>query len=169
MFFQCPAVSALRIAVVVASAAASSIAIAGPTNVPFKASLVTQEQLHPDPTVCQAAPYLVGTTTASGHASHLGSTSGIATDCVTPTSAYTYSFSNGKITLTAANGDEVHADYSGSLSPTATPPIYSIAGTYRITGGTGRFSNASGTGSLQGIENLQTGQGQLGLSGTISY
>ncbi|MGI9025900.1 MAG: hypothetical protein ACR2GP_10015 [Burkholderiaceae bacterium] len=159
----------LQSVLLAASLTASSIAFAGPTGVPFKATFVTQEQLHPDPAICQTAPYLVGVTTGSGHASHLGATTGISSDCVTPTSAYTYSFSNGKLTLTAANGDEVRAEYSGSLSPTATPPIYAIAGTYRITGGTGRFSNASGTGTLQGIDNLQTGQGQLQLSGTISY
>ncbi len=155
--------------VLAASLAVSSIAFAGPTSVPFKATLVTQEQLHPDPAICQSAPYLVGVTTGSGHVSHLGATTGISTDCVTPTSAYTYTFSYGKLTLTAASGDEVRAEYSGSLSPTATAPIYAIAGTYRITGGTGRFSGASGTGTLQGIENLQTGQGQLQLTGTISY
>ena len=159
---------ALRSVMFAASVAASSIAFAGPTNVPFKATLVTQEVLHFDPSICQA-PSLVGVTTGSGHASHMGATTGIATDCATLTPASTFSFANGKLTLTAANGDEVRVDYSGSLSATATPPIYAVTGTYRITGGTGRFSNANGTGTLQGIENLHTGQGQLQLSGAISY
>lgn len=168
MTFESRIFSTLR-AAVVASAAVSSIAFAGPTSVPFKATLVTQEQLLFDSTICQAAPYLVGVTTGSGQASHMGAISGVSSDCVTPTSPYTYSFTNGKVTLTAANGDELRAEYSGSLSPTATPPIYSIADSYRITGGTGRFVGANGSGTLQGIENLQTGQGQLQLTGTISY
>ena len=154
-------------AAVVASAALSSIAFAGPSNVPFKATLVTQEELRFDMTHA-SCPVLVGTTTASGHASHMGAVSGISTDCAAPY-GNTFVFNNGKLTLTAANGDELHGNYSGSLSPTATPPINSIAGSYQVTGGTGRFSGASGMGPLQGITNIQTYQGQLQLSGTISY
>lgn len=168
MAFKSRISSTLR-AAVVASASLSSIAFAGPTSVPFKATIVTQEQLRPNPAVCTAFPYLLGTTTGSGHASHMGAITGISTDCVTPTSTNTYSFSKGKLILTAANGDELRADYDGSLSPTATPPIYSVAGSYQVTGGTGRFSGANGSGTLQGITNLQTGQGQLQASGTISY
>lgn len=163
------AVSTLRVALSAAAIAVATTAVAGPTNVPFKATFVTQEQpLHPDP-ICQTALHLIGITALSGHASHLGATTGVSSDCVTPTSPYTFSFANGKLTAIAANGDELRAEYSGTLSPTATPPIYAIAGSYHITGGTGRFSGASGSGTLQGIDNIQTGQGQLHLSGVISY
>lgn len=158
----------LRCAALAASLV-STLAFAGPTNVPFTATLVTQEQLRPNPATCQAAPFLSGTTTGSGHASHLGNITGSGTDCVTPTSPSTYSFSNGKLVVIAANGDELRADYSGNLTPSATAPIYVIAGTYRITGGTGRFTNASGTGTVGGLENLLTGQGQFELKGAISY
>ena len=166
-----PATRRLATAVLAAGLAAfaGSAAFAGPTSVPFKATLVTQEQFRPDPTTCQSNPYLAGTTAGSGQASHLGAITGSGTDCITPTSAYTYAFSNGKLSLIAANGDELRADYSGALTPSATPPIYVVAGTYRITGGTGRFSNASGTGTVGGLTNLQTGQGNLDLKGTISY
>ena len=157
--------STLR-AAVVASAALSSIAFAGPTSVPFKVKIVTQEELHFD--ITRVCPVLVGTTTASGQASHMGAVSGISSDCAAPY-GNTFVFDHGKLTLTAANGDELRADYNGSLSPTVTPQIYSVAGSYQVTGGTGRCSGASGSGTLQGIENLQTGQGQLQLSGTISY
>lgn len=147
----------------------AGIAVAGPTGVPFKATLVTHEDIRFDPTTCQSNPYLAGTTTGSGSASHLGTVTGSGTDCITPTSAYTYAFSNGKLTLIAANGDELRANYSGALTPSATPPIYVVNGTYQITGGTGRFSGASGTGAVGGLTNLQTGQGTLDLKGSISY
>ena len=164
------AASTLRVALSAAAITVATTALAGPTNVPFKATFVTQEQrLHPDPAICQTAPHLVGITALSGHASHLGATTAVSSDCVTQTSPYTYSFANGTLTAIAANGDELRAEYSGTLSPTATPPIYAIAGSYRITAGTGRFSGASGSGTLQGIDNIQTGQGQLQLSGVISY
>ena len=162
------AVHPLRTAALLAALACGT-AFAGPTNVPFKATLVVQEQIRPDPARCQANPYLAGTTAGSGQASHLGAVTGSGTDCITPTSAYTYAFSNGKLTLIAANGDELRADYAGALTPSATPPIFVVAGTYRITGGTGRFSGASGTGAVGGLTNLQTGQGTLELNGNISY
>ena len=153
-----------------AVALATFAAVAGPTGVPFAAKLTTQEQIGPNPAQCQSAPYLAGSTSGTGHATHLGQVTGTALDCITPPAAgYTYTFSNGKLTLVAANGDELRATYSGTLNPTAVPPVYAITGVYQITGGTGRFTNASGSGRLGGIENLQTGQGQLSLDGTISY
>lgn len=160
--------TALR-ASALAACLCSTLAFAGPTNVPFKASLTTQEVIHFDPVACQSMPFLAGTTTGSGQASHLGAVTGSATDCIMPTSAYTYTFSNGKLSLIAQNGDELRADYSGNLSPSATPPVFVLNGTYRITGGTGRFANASGTGTVGGLENLATGQGQFELKGSISY
>ncbi len=166
MAFKIRSFSTLGAIVVVAAAAVSPIATAGPTSVPFKATLATQEKLG----VMSTCPsFFGGTTTGSGHASHLGALTGFSTDCVAPSTSGTFTFTKGELTLTAANGDELHASYSGTLSPTATPPIYSIAGTYTLTGGTGRFSGANGTGTLQGLENMTTNQGQLQLSGTISY
>ena len=130
---------------------------------------MTQEELRPDPVTCQAMPYLKGTTTGTGHATHLGRVTGSATDCVVATSAYAFKF-GGQLSLIAANGDELRATYRGMLVPTATPPIYRITdGTYTITGGTGRFSTASGNGTLDGLENLATGQGNFDLKGFISY
>ncbi len=149
--------------------AVPAVAAAGPTNVPFSGTLTTQEVLHPDPSACPTTPFLAGTTTGSGQASHLGAVIGTATDCVTPTSPVTYSFTNGNLVVTAANGDQLRVQYAGTLAPTATQPIFAITGTYRIVGGTGRFASASGTGAIGGVENLATGQGQLSLNGTISY
>lgn len=147
----------------------ASLAVAGPTGVPFKATFITQEVLRLDPVTCPVLPYLSGVTTGTGTASHLGATTGVAIDCITPSSPTSYTFSNGSLTFVSANGDQVWMAYRGALTPTATPPIYSVNGTYRIAGGTGRFATATGTGTLTGITNLQTGQGQLAFDGTISY
>lgn len=147
------------------------LAWAGPTQVPFKATVTTQETLRPDPGRCVAPPYLVGTTTGSGTASHLGAITFTATDCITP-GPTSFDFSNGKLTMTAANGDELRADYSGTLLPlpyTTPYTLFSIQGTFTVTGGTGRFVGATGSGYLQGIENVQTGQGQFTAVGTLSY
>ncbi len=137
--------------------------------VPFSAEVITHEILHPDPASCPAFPFLAGSTTGVGTATHLGAVTGIGSDCITPTSPTTFQFGNGHLTVVAANGDELRAQYSGTLVPSALPPYSTISGSYRITGGTGRFAGATGGGKLGGIENLLTGQGRLTLSGTLSY
>lgn len=136
-------------------------------NLPFKATATTQESLRPDPS-CPS--FLGGTTTGKGIATQLGVISLVATDCVTP-GATTFTFSNGVLTLTNTNGDELTASYQGTLSPLASPiptPIYTIDGRYTVTGGTGRFANASGSGYMKGVQNVQTGQGQYVLTGTLA-
>ena len=158
-----------RAVAALATVIATSTAAAGPTNVPFKATLATQEILYPNPVACQAFPFLAGRTTGTGQASHLGAVTGTGSDCVNPTTTGQFIFSNGRLTIVSASGDELHAEYTGTLSPTATVPVYAITGTYRITGGTGRFSTASGSGTLSGVENLTTLQGQLEFAGVISY
>lgn len=80
-----------------------------------------------------------------------------------------YTF-KGKLTITAANGDKITGDYSGSFIPLNTPPMYSLSDAkFEITGGTGRFSNASGGADLRGSQNIQTGKGKIEADGTISY
>jgi hypothetical protein len=55
--------------------------------------------------------------------------------------------------LTAANGDQVWVSYVATLTDTASPPQgtdYDESGNYTITGGTGRFAGASGSGTIVG-------------------
>jgi hypothetical protein len=80
-----------------------------------------------------------------------------------------YTF-KGKLTITAANGDKIIGDYSGSFFPLDTPPMYSLSDArFEITGGTGRFSNAKGSADLKGSQNIETGKGKIEADGTISY
>ena len=165
--------SFLRIAlpaVLLTASACCAPAWAGPTNVPFSARLATHETLSFDATVC---PLFVGKTTGTGTASHMGAVTVTATDCITPNPhSFGFAFSNGKLTLMAANGDEIRANYSGTFVPLrhSIPfTLYTISGTFTVTGGTGSFSNATGSGDLHGIENILTRQGQLDATGTISY
>ena len=165
--------SFLRIAlpaVLLAAAACCAPAWAEPTTVPFHARLATHETLSFNPNVCAL---FVGTTTGTGTASPIGDVSLMATDCITPNPrSFGFAFSNGKLTLTATDGDEIRASYSGTFSPLphSIPfTLYTITGTFTVTGGTGRFSNATGSGDLHGIENILTRQGQLDATGTISY
>ena len=157
-------------AVLLTAAACCAPAWAGPTNVPFNARLATHETLSFDANVCVL---FVGTTTGTGTASPMGAVSLMATDCITPNPrSFGFAFSKGKLTLTATNGDEIRASYSGTFLPLphSIPfTLYTISGTFTVTGGTGRFSNATGSGDLHGIENILTRQGQLDATGTISY
>lgn len=102
----------------------------------------------------------------------LGRVVGVGSDCIKFTDfgpPPSYAFDNGELTLTAANGDQLKLTYRGTFIPTAQLPVYAISGLFDISGGTGRFANATGSGLLEGTENTQTFQGQLELSGRISY
>jgi hypothetical protein len=112
--------------------------------------------------------HLGGTTTGIGRATELGVISLVANDCITPQP--NYFLSKGKFTLTTANGDNITANYSGSFIPTNYPSIYSYEDfTIQITGGTGRFAGATGSGVLEGTSNIQTGLGEAEGTLLISY
>lgn len=142
-------------------------AYAGPNNVPFKASVATQEVLRYNDTTC---PFQFGgKTTGTGTASHLGAITFMASDCITPGQG-SLNFTQGVLTIYAANGDTLTGTYDGTLTVNPQPNTLSgLAGRFSVTGGTGRFAGASGSGYLQGSENLATGQGQFDLTGTLSY
>lgn len=70
-------------------------------------------------------------------------------------------------TFTAANGDRVMTAITMQLCPIA-PGIYHGVGTYFVTGGTGRFAGATGSGVFDGTGNFNTGTIICVLNGTIS-
>lgn len=93
----------------------------------------------------------------------------IANDCITP-SGTLFTFSAGKLIVVTVAGDQIFADYSGQFVPTGIGSNFVFSGaTFQVTGGTGKFSNASGGGNLTGGEDMATGQGTIKLSGRISY
>ena len=136
-------------------------------NVPFKASLITQETLGFNPVACPTT-FLQGTTVASGNATHMGSVTLRSTDCVVQADGQ-LTFTDGRLVLTAANGDQIIATYSGMLLPTAELPVYSLSGSYTVIGGTGRFEGATGSGTLQGSSNIVTGRGGYTATGFLRY
>jgi hypothetical protein len=60
-----------------------------------------------------------------------------------------------EFTLTAANGDVVIGSYETTGTVNFDTFIGVFVGTYKITGGTGRFANATGSGTLIGVGNMQ--------------
>lgn len=134
---------------------------------PLKASFVTQEQVGFKP---DCPSRFGGSTTGKGNSTHLGKVSLTGTDCITPLENY-YTF-EGKLTLTAANGDKLTGDYSGLFTPANTGPgsMYNLADAkFNITGGTGRFAKATGSAELTGNQDIQTGKGKIEANGTIRY
>lgn len=158
-------------ALALAVAACSVSAWAGPAGVPLKASLVTEETLGFDPARCPVTG-IVGTTTGTGLASHLGAVTMVATDCPVLAPGVLPTFSDGVMTLTAQNGDALNARYQGALHPVdEAAGRYSIVGDFSITSGTGRFAGAKGSGTLRGMIDLgpSVSKGTYQVLGTLSY
>lgn len=109
-------------------------------------------------------------TDAKGTATHLGRTTLHSEHCVTPTGGI-----EGTMVLTGANGDEVHATYTGgSTAPGAIGEVIQVTATVILAGGTGRFANATGQAELtarisfEGFDKL-TWPGEWDWKGAISY
>jgi hypothetical protein len=74
----------------------------------------------------------------------------------------------GAATFTAANGDTLTASVVGQGTPTG-PTTRSIVEVYTITGGTGRFADATGTLTLERTLDLTTGVSTGTFSGAIDH
>ena len=101
--------------------------------------------------------------TGVGNATHLGLfTYHLEAELYLPTLTATAS-----ATLIAANGDMIFGEGSGQGTPTGTPGIVSIVETYTITGGTGRFTGATGNFTVERLINRATFASSGTISGTI--
>lgn len=98
------------------------------------------------------------TVSATGVATHLGRFT--RTENVVLHADGTF---DGTLVFTAANGDQLRADVAAGFTGATT-----IAGTYTFTGGTGRFTDASGEADFVGVA---SGPGQFAIEfdGTVSF
>ncbi len=71
-------------------------------------------------------------------------------------------------TLTAANGDQLFAEGWGQATPTGQPNRVSIVEEYTITGGTGRFADATGNFTVERVLNQITGISSGSLKGYLT-
>src|SRR5438045_178610 len=76
--------------------------------------------------------------------------------------------STGAATFTAANGDDLLATVAGQATRTS-PTTLSIVEVFTITGGTGRFADATGTFALKSTLDQTTGVSTGTFSGTIDH
>lgn len=105
----------------------------------------------------------------TGNASHLGKITYNSTEIADFfTNPGKITVHDGHFVIVAANGDEVHGE-AGTLGdlPDASGNTQFV-GVFRIVGGTGRFANASGGGTIRVIANLYAGIGTILLDGAIT-
>jgi hypothetical protein len=76
--------------------------------------------------------------------------------------------STGAATFTAANGDTLLATVAGQATRTG-PTTLSIVEVYTITGGTGRFADATGSFTLESTLEQTTGVSSGTFSGAIDH
>jgi len=70
---------------------------------------------------------------------------------------------SGTMAITAANGDQLDLDFDGQfISPTT------VVGTYEFTGGTGRFSDATGTADFTAVLD-DLGRVEVVFDGSLQY
>jgi hypothetical protein len=102
-----------------------------------------------------------------------------ATDCPSPSTSKIGDlvFSQGQFLLAAANGNTISATYNGTfgvIDPVVPNQLKAAGAMYAITGGTGAFAGATGTGTLTGTETIYSpppllmATGTLNASGSIS-
>lgn len=73
------------------------------------------------------------------------------------------------ITFTAANGARLFMSGFSEDTPAADPPIFSFTAIDTITGGTGRFSEASGALETEVFVDQPAGRGYFEFDGTFSF
>ena len=76
---------------------------------------------------------------------------------------------DGHITYIAANGDELHSTFEGDASIDFATGTIDFAGIETLSGGTGRFSDASGTSNLEGNASAVSLTGFYLTAGALSY
>ena len=115
----------------------------------------------------QGLPPWYQTVSGSGTCTHMGLITLSQHHMVVPATDGGIDFYDGEFVWTAANGDELYGTYAGHMPP--NPAGYlDIQGYWFITGGTGRFADATGEGPATGIQYLN-GIGDMYCNGWIEY
>jgi hypothetical protein len=150
LFLAVIAVAAVSLTSIAASAVAA--------ETPFKGIVNADETVVPSPPTASLNRDGTGTATYLGrYTEHIVMTINL------PTLS-----STGTATFTAANGDTLTATVVGQATRTG-PTTLSIVEVYTITGGTGRFADATGNFTLQSTVDQTTGVSSGTFSGAIDH
>ena len=110
--------------------------------------------------------------TGTGYYDHLGLTTLRFPSAITGAAACGGFTATEQDTYTAANGDSVFQTVHDTICPTTTPNAFILTGSFTVTGGSGRFADASGSGTVQAsitFTSATTGTFSGTQTGTISY
>jgi hypothetical protein len=144
-------------------AGALLISLAGPVfaddQVPFKGNLAGMATVTP-----LGGPFVAVELGATGTATHLGKFKLEAPHIVDQSTLTAI----GTFTLTAANGNTLTADLAGTARMVEPPNVIAITETATVTGGTGRFTGATGSIHVERVFNRATGVTTGSLDGWIS-
>ncbi|AHG89235.1 PEP motif putative anchor domain protein [Gemmatirosa kalamazoonensis] len=102
--------------------------------------------------------------TFSGLFSPFGAATGTQAACV---NLGTFDFTGGVFTLDFGGGNTLFGTSAGSFVMTA-PQVFSGSSTIVIGGGTGMFTEATGTGTTRGTQNLAAGTVAFDATGTVA-
>ena len=125
-------------------------------EVPFKG------RLEGTATITPGSPFLSVSIEGTGNATHLGRFTVEIPHLVNTTNRT----SIGTYEFTAANGDTLTAGFTGQATLTA-PGVLSVVESATITGGTGRFADATGKFTVERVFNQVTGLTTGSFEGTI--
>jgi hypothetical protein len=97
---------------------------------------------------------------------HLGRVTGEHSQCIDPTGELQnpLAFSDGQVTFTGANGDQLFVTFAGVLTPTDVPGLLAAQNPFTIVGGTGRFVGAQGGGTATGSLDVRVPETPLVLN-----
>ncbi len=160
-------VGVFRISVVVAVllVAFATPAAAGP-DVPIKGTVMGEHERVLDDPACPGFAWRFFSD-GVGLMSHLGRAEYDLTQCTNPVNESSFE-SVGTVTFTAANGDTLLITHGMSsrfvFGPDPGPPLgFTMEGEWEAVGGTGRFRNATGNGSFEGVGDIADEVADLGL------
>ena len=140
---------------------ASQVAAVKKNDLPIKGSYTTvSEQLSGPPMVQLRI-------TGTGQSSHLGKGSFVALSTMNLTTAPPFTI-GGTTTFYAANGDEFFTSFTGTATP-VSEGVLEVEMNHEITGGTGRFTNATGNFTGYTIAGPANPVAHITYEGTISY
>lgn len=130
-------------------------------TVPLKGSYATVSEVLSPP------PFVQIRITGTGQSSHLGQGSFVALSTMDLTTPPPFNIGGTSI-FYAANGDEFFTSFTGTATPMGEG-ILEVEMTHEITGGTGRFTNATGNFTGYTVAGLANPNAHITYEGTISY
>jgi hypothetical protein len=170
MFRKLVAASAAALLLLL-TGATSAVAAPKGTDRPFRAT-ASGEIVNAENSLGCTVGY-TSVVTAAGQGTHLGTFQLTARHCEVATSPVAGKSVNGEMTLVAANGDKIIGTYETDWVFNPATFTVTVTGDLQIIGGTGRFTNATGTLSQHHVITVTQPQPpwplQMGFEGLLSY